>query len=167
MTLLLSLWNFAECFLRKFDFFNQRDEIRQIRQKSIREGAASSGLYFRTTFAHFYFTKTFQKFQKLLFSNFQHIFNEVMLISRSFRMIFSKKWNKFRFFFKFHEQMSVSCLGTPHASCSRSIDFTVMWVRSQLLTRSGLKVKKLNKYLFLSGLNIYFTVLLLLLQIYF
>ena len=128
----VALWHFfhhcetsLSVFLGKFDFG-------QIRQKSIREGAASSGLYFRTTFAHFYFTKTFQKFQKLLLSNFQHIFNEVMLISRSFRMIFSKKWNKFRFFFKFHEQMSVSCIATQHTTISRSTDFTGMWVRLQL-----------------------------------
>ena len=135
-------------FLGKFDFG-------KIRQKSIREGAASSGLYFRTTFAHFYFTKTFQKLQKLLLSKFQHIFNEVLLISRSIRTSFSKKWKYLRFYFKFPEQTSVSCYGTPHTSCSRSIDFTAMWVRSELLTRSGLKVKKWNKYLNHSDLNIF------------
>ena len=112
VTLLSSLWNFAECFLGKFDFG-------QIRQKSIREGAASSGLYFRTTFAHFYFTKTFQKLQKLLLSKFQHIFNEVLLISRSIRTSFSKKWKYLHFYCKFHEQTSVSWYGTPHTSCYR------------------------------------------------
>ena len=132
VTLLLSLWNFAECFLRKFDFFNQRDEIRQIRPKSIREGAASSGLYFRTTFAHFYFTKTFQKSRKLLLGNFQYIFSEVLLISSSFILIFSKNWENLHICFKFHETMSVRNLETQQVTYSRSTDFTGMWVRLQL-----------------------------------
>ena len=125
VTLLSSLWNFAECFLGKFDFG-------QIRQKSIREGAASSGLYFRTTFAHSCLTKTFQKSQKPLLSNFQYIFSEVLLISSSFILIFSKNWENLHICFKFHETMSVRNLETQQVTCSRSTDFTGMWVRLQL-----------------------------------
>ena len=51
--------------------------------------------------------------------------------------------------------MSVSHIVTPHRTFSRSIDFTEMWVRSELLTRSGLKVKKWIKYLNHSDLNIF------------
>ena len=119
-------------FIGKFDFFDQKDEIEHIRQKSIREGAASSGLYFRTTFAHSCLTKTFQKSQKLLLSNFQYIFSEVLLISSSFILIFSKNWENLHICFKFHETMSVRNLETQQVTCSRSTDFTGMWVRLQL-----------------------------------
>ena len=81
----------------------------------------------------FFFTKPFQNVQKLLLSNFQHIFYEVKLILQSFILVFSKKWYNLHFCFKFHEPMSVSCKMTQHTSCSRSIDFTVMWVRWALL----------------------------------
>ena len=33
-------------FIGKFDFFDQKDEIEKNRKKSIREGAASGGVYF-------------------------------------------------------------------------------------------------------------------------
>merc|ERR1739836_29344 len=62
--------------------------------------------------------------------------------------------NNLHFCFKFHEPMSVSCILTPHSTFSRSIDFTEMWVRSELLSRSGLKVKKWNKHFNHSEINV-------------
>ena len=101
-------------FFRKIWLFRPKRWNWAKSPKSIREGAASSGLCFRTTIAHSYLTKTFQKFQMVLLSNFQYIFNEVLLISRSFILIFSKKFKYHHFSFKFHETMSVWYKETQH-----------------------------------------------------
>ena len=57
-------------FQGKLHFFAQKDKVERIRQKLIREGAASNGLYYRSIFLYNPFTKIFQNFKTYFLTTF-------------------------------------------------------------------------------------------------
>ena len=97
--------------------------------------------------------KAVQNFEKLCFGNIQYIFDDIEYIQE---LYLDLKW-KTRSFESRLVRCQLEWLIPHHTPFSRSIDFTEMWVRSELLTRSGLKVKKWKKYLNHCGLNIFST----------
>ena len=81
---------------------------------------------------YFRLHKPAQTFQSYFSATFNTFLETIDLIISTFMQSFSKKLTIFGFWFKFLGKISVWHYETQHHTCSRSTDFTGMWVRLQL-----------------------------------